>query len=103
MPRAARTAIGETALTANRRSYITGTAARPRRTSLSAAGVTETGAACPAITGSPSWISWSDTAMRRPAKTTTKPHKNVAAIRRKLGSMKAHLDSHANTGANLHI
>jgi hypothetical protein len=30
----------------------------------------------------------SDTAIRRPAKTTTKPHKNVAATKRKLGSMK---------------
>jgi hypothetical protein len=42
-----RTSVGATVLTANRRSYITGTAARPRRASLSAAGVPEVGAACP--------------------------------------------------------
>ena len=87
--RRTRTSVGATVPTAKRRSYITGTAARPRRASRSATGVIETGAACAAITGNPSWMSLSDAAMRRPAKTTTKPHRNVAAIRRKLGSMSA--------------
>jgi hypothetical protein len=53
------------------------------------------GAARDAVTGIASWSSLSEAAKRRLANITAKPHRNVAAISRKLGSMRAHLDSNA--------
>src|SRR5262249_43507555 len=97
-----RVGVKETLLTANRMSYITGTAERPRRSSLSATAVIAIGAACAAITGRPTLTSLNDDASRNPANTTTKPHKNVAAIKRKPGSMVAHLNGTPAPGGRLH-
>ena len=97
-----RTSVGATVLITKRKSYIMGTAARLRRASRSATGVIDTGAACAAITGSPSWMSFSDAASRRPANTTKNPQRNVAAIRRKLGSMGATSISPVSAGKSLH-